>query len=284
MKFINEYKRQLIILTVIALMIVSFFTAGRKINAGFVDDILGFIVTPFQGAVTYVTNWVGDSITEITERSNLADENKELKRQIEELTAENERLSLYEDENEHLSELLEVSQKYQDYDTTGARVIAKDAGVWYGSFLINKGENDDLKINMAVMDAGGLVGRIVKTSATYSKVYSILDSRSSVSVKSIRTGDLGVVIGDHELMSDGLCKMEYIDSAAEIVEGDEIVTSGLSEYYPEGISVGVIKEIHKDENGLTKYAVIEPKVDFKHIDTVVVIKELQDRPSDVEVD
>jgi len=284
LKFFNEYKKQLTILAVIALMVTSFFTAGRKINAGFVDDILGFVVTPFQGAVTSVTNWVGDSIGELTERNNLQEENENLMRQIEELTAENERLSLYEDENKRLSDLLEVSQKYQEYDTTGARVIAKDTSVWYSSFLINKGENDDLETNMAVVDAGGLVGRIVKTSAAYSKVYSILDSRSSVSVKSLRTGDLGVVVGDHELMGDGLCKMEYIDSEAEIVEGDEIVTSGLSDYYAEGISVGYVKEIHQDENGITKYAVIEPKVDFKHLDTLIVIKELQDKPSDAEVD
>lgn len=272
------------ILAVIALMIISFFTAGRKINAGFVDDILGFVVTPFQGAVTSVTNWVGGTIDEITEKNNLTEENEDLKRQVEELTAENERLSLYEDENERLSDLLEVSQKYQNYDTTGVRVIAKDTGVWYNSFLINKGENDDLETNMTVIDAGGLVGRVVKTGATYSKVYSILDSRSSVSVKSLRTDDLGVVVGDHDLMGDGLCKMEYIDSDAEIVEGDEIVTSGLSDYYPEGISVGYVKEIHQDENGLTKYAVIEPKVDFKHLDTLIVIKDLQNKPPDAEVD
>lgn len=284
MKFLNEYKKQLMILAVIALMIISFFTAGRKINSGFVDDILGFVVTPFQGAVTSVTNWVGTSVSEITEKNNLAEENEDLKRQVEELTAENERLSLYEDDNKRLSELLEVSQKYQNYDTTGVRVIAKDTGVWYNSFLISKGENEDLQTNMTVTDAGGLVGRIVKTSATYSKVYSILDSRSSVSVKSLRTGDLGVVVGDHDLMGDGLCKMEYIDSEAEIVEGDEIVTSGLSDYYPEGISVGYVKEIHQDENGLTKYAVIEPKVDFKHLDTLIVIKELKNIPSDAEVD
>ena len=63
--------------------------------------------------------------------------------------------------------------------------------------------------------------------------------------------------------------MEYIDSEAEIMEGDEIITSGLSDYYPAGI--------YRICNGGTsgsertyKYAVIEPKVDFKHLDTVLV--------------
>lgn len=281
MKFFHEYKRQLIILSVIALAVISFFTAGRQINAAFMDDVLGFVVTPFQGAVASVTSWVNESVNDIVHRNELADENRELKSQLEELEAENQRLSLYEEENKNLSQLLEVAQKYQDYDTTGAQVIAKDTGVWYDSFLIDKGETDGIENNMAVINAGGLVGRVVKTSAVYSNVYSILDSRSSVSAQSLRTGDLGVVTGDHELMNQGLCKMEYIDSDAEIMEGDEIITSSLSEFYPAGISIGYVKEIHQDENGLTKYAVIEPKVDFKHIDTVLVVMEALEKPSEV---
>ncbi len=281
MKFFNEYKRQLITLAVIALAVISFFTAGSKINAGFFDDVFGFVVTPFQGAVASVTDWVGNSVDTIVRRNELADENRELKEKIEELETENKRLSLYEDENEQLSSLLEVAQKYKDYETTGARVIAKDTGVWYDSFLIDKGSMDDIEANMPVISEGGLVGRVVKSSATYSNVYSILDSRSSVSAQSLRTGDLGVVTGDHELMEQGLCKMEYIDSDAEIMEGDEIVTSNLSEYYPAGISIGYVREIHKDENGLTKYAVIEPTADLKHLDTLLVIMEVLDKPAEV---
>ncbi len=281
MKFFNEYKRQLIILAVIALAVISFLTAGSKVGAGFLDDAFGFVVTPFQGAVASVTNWVNESVSDVVHRNELADENRELKAKIEELETENKRLSLYEDENEKLSSLLEVAQKYKDYDTTGANVIAKDTGVWYDSFLIDKGTMDDVQTDMPVISAGGLVGRIVKSSAAYSNVYSILDSRSSVSAKSLRTGDLGVVTGDHELMEQGLCKMEYIDSDAEIMEGDEIVTSGLSDYYPAGISIGYVREIHKDENGLTKYAVIEPTADLKHLDTLLVIQEVFEKPSEV---
>ncbi len=282
MKFFNEYKKQLITLAVIALAFISLFTAGKKINAAFVDDALGFVVTPFQGAVASVTGWVSNSVKEIAHRNELASENEELKKRIDELEGENARLSLYEQENKKLSELLDVKQKYREYDTEGATVIAKDTGVWYDSFLIDKGETDGLESNMAVINAGGLIGRVVKTSAVYSNVYSILDSRSSVSAQSLRTGDLGVVTGDYELMEQGLCKMEYIDSDAEIMEGDEIITSNLSEVYPPGIVIGYVKEIHQDENGLTKYAVIEPKADLKHLDTVLVIKNKIDKTAEAE--
>ena len=55
MKFFNEYKRQLITLAVIALAVISFFTAGSRINAGFLGDAAGFVITPLQGAVASVT-------------------------------------------------------------------------------------------------------------------------------------------------------------------------------------------------------------------------------------
>ena len=278
MKFFNEYKKQLITLAVIGLAVLSFFTAGSKINAAFMDDVFGFVVTPFQGAVASVVNWVDESIDNIIHRNELADENRELRKYISELEKENARLSLYEAENKKLSELLETAQKYQDYDTQGAIAIAKDTGVWFDSFLIDKGTKDGVKTNMAVMNEGGLIGRISDESYTHSTVCSILDIRSSVAAKSLRTGDLGIVSGDHELMSQGLCKMEYIDTDAEIMEGDEIVTSTLSEFYPAGISIGYVKEIHADDNGLTKYAVIEPKVDFKHIETVLVVMEKIEKP------
>ena len=65
--------------------------------------------------------------------------------------------------------------------------------------------------------------------------------------------------------------MEYLDGDAEIMVGDEIVTSQLSDFYPEGLAIGKVLEIETDTNGLTKYAVIEPYVDLKHLDTVLVL-------------
>ena len=72
-------------------------------------------------------------------------------------------------------------------------------------------------------------------------------------------------------MDEGLCKTEYIDADSEIMQGDEIVTSNLSDVYPAGITIGYVKEIVTDKNGLTKYAVIEPDVDFKHLSTLLVV-------------
>ena len=257
MNFFNTYKKQILYIVILLLVILAFFTAGRKKFATPIDNVLGFIITPAQNVTSSISSWF--------------DGNAELKAQVALLEADNKRLSLYEEENKRLSSLLEIAQKYPDYETTGVNIIAKDPGNWYFTFTINKGTKDGLSPDMVLTDAGGLVGRITECGYTYSKAESLLDSRSSVSAMSLRTGDLGVVKGDYTLMNDGLCKMEYIDAESEIMEGDEIVTSHLSDIYPSGITIGYVQEVVTDDNGLTKYAVIEPSVDFEHLSTLLVI-------------
>ncbi|MBQ2880146.1 MAG: rod shape-determining protein MreC, partial [Anaerotignum sp.] len=87
------------------------------------------------------------------------------------------------------------------------------------------------------------------------------------------------VKGDYTRSADGLCIMEYIDAQAEILVGDEIVTSHLSDIYPAGLAIGKVLELETDTSGLTKYAVIQPYVDLKHLDTILVI----DKSSAIEV-
>ena len=243
MNFFNDYKKQIFTIVAVILAITAVITMGRKSHATFIDNTLGFVITPVQNVTSSVGDWFSKKIGNIKSDTSLETQNEELKAKVELLEAENKRLSLYEDENKRLSKLLEISQKYAKYDTTGADIIAKDPGNWYYTFLIDKGTKDKLSS----------------------------DSRSAVAAMSLRTGDLGVVKGDYSLMDEGLCKMEYIDADSEIMQGDEIVTSNLSDVYPAGITIGYVKEIVTDKNGLTKYAVIEPDVDFKHLSTLLVV-------------
>ena len=274
MEFFEEHKKQIMLVTIAILIVVIFITYGRKTKATFVESALGFVITPVQELTTNVGNWFGSKIDWIRNKDNLAAENEQLKEQIALLESENKRLRKYGTENQRLSELLKISQKYADYHTTGTQIIAKDPGNWYDVFLINKGRDDGLEANMVLTSSNGLVGKIIESGDTYSKALSILDSRSSVPAMSQRTEDLGVVKGEYSLMNSGLCRMEYIDSEAEIMEGDEIVTSHLSDVYPPGIAIGRVKEIRTEANGLTKYAIIEPYVDFKHLDTLLVIGDI----------
>jgi len=270
-EFFRTYKKQIYRLLVIILVLLAFIAVGKKTNATIFDNAIGVVVTPFQNAVSSITGWFGNAYSSVRNETDLRKENEELKATIALLSQDIDRLSLYEEENKRLTELLEIKQKYADHTSTGANIISKDPGSFYDSFVIDKGTKDGLSSNMALTSAEGLVGHIYETGLTYSKAVSIIDSRSSVSAKNLRTLDIGIVKGDYSLMPSGLCRMEYIDANADIVVGDEIVTSHLSDIYPEGLTIGYVKEVYTDTNGLTKYAVIEPAVDLKHLDTLLVI-------------
>lgn len=277
MRFFEDYKKQILVLVAVVLAITALVTAGKKSKATIFDNALGFIVTPLQNISTTVGGWFGDRISSFKDENDIYAENEELKAKVELLEAENKRLALYEEENAKLSKLLEISQKYPQYETTATNIIGKDPGNWYHVFVIDKGTKDGITADMVLTSAGGVVGKITEAGFTYSKAQSILDNRSSVAAMSLRTGDLGVVRGDYSLMDDGLCRMEYIDAESEIMKGDEIVTSQLSDIYPAGLTIGYVKEIVTDTNGLTKYAIIEPQVDFKHLSTLLVITESFDK-------
>ncbi|KXL54049.1 cell shape-determining protein MreC precursor [Anaerotignum neopropionicum] len=270
-QFWEEHKKKIIGVIAIAIVAVALFAGGKNLNASALESVLGFVVTPFQDLTTGIENWVDSTAASAKDKTALTEENAQLKADLAKLQDENKRLEQYAKENAALSSLLKISQKYPEYKSTGTKIIAKNPGVWYNTFTINKGTDDTVSANMILIAPGGVVGKILESGKTYSKAQSILDSRSAVPAMSVRTGDLGVVKGDYTLMNDGLCKMEYIDGEAQIAVGDEIVTSQLSDVYPAGLSIGKVTKIETDTNGLTKYAIIEPFVDLKHLDTLLVI-------------
>ena len=270
-EFFLKHKKRIIGAVIVILVLLTVIASGIQRNTTLLESAIGVVVAPFQDLTTGISSWIDDTVASTRNKTKLKEENEAFRQQIATLTEENRKLALYEAENERLTSLLHIAQKYPDYKSTGARVIAKDPGIWYDNFTINKGTQDELHANMVLVSAEGLVGRILESGATFSKAQSILDNRSSVPAKSLRTGDLGVVKGDYTLSGRGLCKMEYIDGDAEIMVGDEIITSQLSDIYPEGLAIGKVLEIETDTNGLTKYAVIEPFVDLKHLDTLLAL-------------
>ena len=269
MKIIVKNKKLFIgFFTVLCIFLA--LTSFNRINPTLFERSFGFIITPIQNIITSSNNWIGKKISVLSNISELEAENEELKLELELKNQEINRLKQLERENEKLSELLDASSRYGQYSTITSNIIAKDPGNWYQTFTIDKGSNDGIEKNMVVLAFGGLVGKVEEIGANYAKVSSVINGTYSVTSKTLRTDDEGFVKGD--IVNKGMLKMEYIDKDAEIKEGDEIVTSHLSNIYPAGITIGSVTEVHLDNNNkLSKTAIIKPAVDFKHLEKVLVI-------------
>lgn len=277
-KFEFSPKMLLIVLTVVCALLLSVSVICKDLTRPF-TNIVAAVIIPMQDGINSVGVWVDDRLGSFKSMDELKTENEELTKKVEELTKANERLSGNQKELEDLRQMLSLKEEYSSYSTIGARVISKGSGNWYETFVINKGSDDGIEINMNVLAGNGLVGIVTETGHNYAKVRSIIDDASNVSAKSLSTADTCVVQGNSEsIQKDGTIDVEYISKDATMQAGDELVTSHISSKYLEGLRIGTVSDISMDSSNLTKSARVTPVVDFQHIEEVLVITQLKEVP------
>ncbi len=270
-KFTLPSKYLLFILTIVcvSLLVVTYATDifNRPLNY-----IVNYIIIPYDEGISKIGSVLSDRKNELVNIRDLIEENTKLKNQIAELEDENTRLMQDKYELNNLRSLFEFNESYENYKKTGARVIYKDSTNWFSTFIINKGFNDGIDLDMNVVCGNGLVGRITMVGPDFSKVTSIIADKSNVSGTVLASADNLIVSGDSELINEGVISFsQLIDDADNVNKGDKVVTSTISDKYLPGILIGYIDSVNYDSNNLTKSGEIIPAVDFKHISEVLVI-------------
>lgn len=274
-KFTLPGKYLLFILTILCTGMVL-LTFNTTVFSGPLGAAAGYIIVPFQEGISAAGSFLRSRSEELGQIRDLIAENETLKAKIDELTIENTRLQQDRYELTSLRELYELDSQYDEYEKVGARIIARDSGNWFYSFVINKGSEDGLMVDMNVMAGSGLVGRIVDTGPNWSKVKAIIADDSNVSAMVLSSSDSMIVNGDLRLYASGVISFEQLkDSEDVVVEGDKVVTSNISDKYLPGILIGYINTINTDANNLTKSGYITPAVDFEHLEEVLVILEMK---------
>ena len=255
------------------MMLVTFGTDvfNRPLNT-----VAGYIIVPFQQGISKVGGWLSSRSEELVQIRTLLDENARLREEIAALTEENTLLQQDKYELNRMRELVALDEQYGEYQKVGARIIGRDSGNWYSSFIIDKGTEDGLAVDMNVIAGGGLVGRITSVGPNWARVTSIICDNSNVSGMTLSTEDNLMVAGDLKLMADNCITFsQLVDSHNRVVEGDKVVTSDISDKYLPNILIGYINTINKDNNNLTKSGLITPAVDFEHLSEVLVITDLK---------
>jgi rod shape-determining protein MreC len=270
-EFTLPSKYLLFILTIVCVgtIIITFNTS---LFTGPLNSFAGVFVVPFQKGMTTVGTFLRDTTDRLESITKLLDENQELKKQIDELTVANTNLEQEKYELTELRNLYELDALYENYQKTGARIIAKDAGNWYHAFVIDKGSDDGIMIDMNVIAGGGLVGRVIDVGPDWAKVQSIIADNAAVSGMVLSSSDNLIVSGDLELYKQGYVSFsKLVDEADKVSIGDKVVTSNISDKYLPGILIGYISTIDDDSNNLTKSGRITPAVDFEHMNEVLVL-------------
>lgn len=261
------------------LAIMTFFcvsaivaTLASGVTSAPLKEAAGLIIVPFEKSIASIGQWMSGVQDSFREKEDLIQQNKELQTTVDTLTEQNNVLLQDQAELARLEQLYELDEEYTDYPKVAARIISKDPGNWYDTFMINRGSNDGIRVDNNVIAGKGLVGIVTEVGSNWATVRSIIDDSSNVSAMTVSTDDICVVEGDLELIDEGKLRFSQLyDREDKVSVGERIVTSNISDKYVEGLFIGYVSEIELDTNNLTKTGTLVTPVDFQHLKDVFVI-------------
>lgn len=257
------------IITLIILILLIFLSNVKIDKLSFIESAVNSMVTPIQRVLTDLKNKVQGNSAYFADIETLRQENEKLKNRNSELETELRELESIKADNVILQEYMNLTKKYADYNTIPAYVINKDVSNYSSDLVINVGANDGVKPNMTVIADKGLVGHVISVTDNSAKVQVIVDSASTVSCNISTTEESIICKGTLE--DNQILRASYIPTGAELIQGDNVYTSGLGGIYRKGVLIGTIEEIITTSNVTDRYAKIKTAVDFGTVDTVLVI-------------
>ena len=273
-EFFKSFRFKVILCIAAFFLGVGLYSVSLDGEATLGSQIIGSVLSPIKKVSNAISDKVSLVIDLFIDSEVYVEENRQLRQQVAEL---NNRLIDYEElrtEVEDLRKFVGIKEENEDMKVSRpGNIISRSANDPYGSFVIDRGKKDGIKLYDPVVTSEGLVGVIVEISRTYSTVRTILSPDLSVGALCVESRDTGVIEGNLSLAGDGKCKMIYIDKNNKIKNGDLMITSGRSGQFPRGYVIGNVTEVGIEPNGLTAYAVIQPSVDISKINSVMVITE-----------
>jgi len=239
---------------------------GRRRSWNPAEQVIIEIIAPFQKFISRTIGITEDIWLRYFGLVNLRNENRRLRREMDALRMENHRYLESLTTNKRLQQLLQFKETI-NYPVLAVQVIGRDPTGWFKSVIIDKGKKSGLKVNMAVVNASGVVGRLVSVSQNYAKVLLIIDQNSAVDSMIQRSREKGIVKG----LTEKICKLDYVVKTGDVVVGDTVITSGMGRVFPKGLPVGEVMEVTSRPGELFKDIKVRPMVDFSKLEELLVI-------------
>lgn len=259
----------LLFIVVLSLLFVLMSLSSRTRYIGETRTLFERTVMTIFSPVPKLVNWIGGTAEDMyhgyLDMRRAVNENLELRRKVASLTTENIKLRQTESDLRRLRNLLHYSEQF-NMETSLAQTIMIDTSGCFKAIIIDRGSADGVQVNDAIVNANGLIGRVVLTTQDMAKVQLITDSNSAVGALLERTRRQGVLRGDGTSVVD----LHDIPALADVRQGDRVLSAGIDGIYPKGIPVGVITRAEQGPN-LFKNIEVRPTVDFRTIEEVIVL-------------
>ena len=231
------------------------------------------MLSPFERSVVWIQHGTGNVWHNYFYLRGVRAENRQLKDQIEQMRLQQVRLTEDAAQARRLQNLLAFKEQYVA-KTVAAQVIGTSGMDSSRVIWIDKGKNEGIEPDMAVITADGIVGKVLMADSklSLSQVLLINDQSSGV----------GVILGDSRLQGvlagnvNGEVGLNGIMSDEEVPVGEKVLTSGGDQIFPKGLPVGVVSKVGRGKD-LFLNIKIKPTADLSKLEEVLVLVEKQER-------
>jgi rod shape-determining protein MreC len=285
----HSRRRQLTVLAaLLAASIVCITVDFRQPDGGPVDRLQRLAIAvfgPLQRGASVVVRPAAALGGEVAELGGLRDDNRRLEAEVARLRAQERTYADVLGENRRLRGALGMARRC-GCRTVGASVVASSGSNFQLSVTVDAGSRQGVALDMAVVDADGLVGRVTQVTADYAIVLLITDPASGV-VATLARGPAwanarstpwskapGIVRGSGEQ----LLSFQPVRAGTPVRRGDPVLTQAYQgSVFPAGLPIGVVERV--DPAGaasLVPRVAVRPYAALGTLDMVAVVVE---RPS-----
>ncbi len=228
-------------------------------------------ITPFERVLVWAQNSGNNLWHNYFYLRGVRAENRQLKEQIEQMRLEQVRLSEDAEQAHRLQGLLAFKEQ-TIAKTVPAQVIGSSGSDLSRSIYIDKGSNDGVGLDMAVITAGGIVGKVLRVYPSTALVLMINDQTSGVGAMLEKSRLQGVLRGT----ANGAVILERVMSDEQVTPGETVLSSGGDQIFPKGLPVGTVTKVSPGREMFLNIQV-KPAADLSRLEEVLVITEKQEQ-------
>jgi len=273
MKGVNHLKVFGIIVIVFMTLITIGYTMNQETRNPLPERLIKDGMTVVQSGYTGIVEGVKRFLTNINDLFHTYEENKLLKEQMYNYEALEVYTNQLEEQLASLEELQETGASLTNYQTINATTVMRNVDQWHDFIVINKGSQQGIKENMAVLSKEGfLIGKVISVNELSAKVKLIKNQDFGSKVSAIIDGkddSIGTVEG-YDYVEDELV-MTQVSKNVTVEQGDAVITSGLGGVYPRSLLIGYVDRVEVSKDGLTQTLYLKGEKNYNNMDYVIIV-------------
>jgi rod shape-determining protein MreC len=226
----------------VVLAIVLLVSDARFNTLTLLRGTLSTLLYPLQRVALVPRDMVVGAANLMVSDAQLRRDNAELNRRNLQLSLQASQAQQLGADNAHLRALLGLRGHFS-VQSTPVEIQYDTSDPFTQKIVIGHGAQDGIQTGAPVVTEDGVLGQVTRVFPLQSEVTLVTDHDLAIPVEVLRTGLRSVIYGTSK--GDNTLDLRFVPTSADIVPGDELVTSGLDGIYPQGLPVAKVARVDR---------------------------------------